>query len=108
MGSYELRSAVRSKGRDPVSATEATPDGTKQMATAMEERRRRPTKLASEIGDEDHGNHTHCELRGWSYGYRERGASGQSHLNRCGTKVRIVGAPLVEAARTKSKLYGEE
>lgn len=37
-------------------ATQATLDVTKEMAAAMEENRRRLTKLDSEIGDGDHGN----------------------------------------------------
>ena len=40
-------------------ATQATIDVVREMATAMEENRRRLTKLDSEIGDGDHGNNMH-------------------------------------------------
>ena len=40
-------------------ATQATRAVVEEMATAMEENRRRLTKLDSEIGDGDHGNNMH-------------------------------------------------
>ena len=40
-------------------STQATLDAVREMAAAMEEHRRYLTKLASEIGDGDHGNNMH-------------------------------------------------